>query len=64
MWLGTVLRAFYMCVHAQSCLFVRLFETPWTVARQSLVCGILQARVLEWVAIFSSKGSFQARDQT
>ena len=26
--------------------------------------GILQARVLEWVALFSSRGSSQARDQT
>ena len=28
------------------------------------VCGILQARILEWVAIPSSKGSSQPRDQT
>ena len=26
--------------------------------------GILQARILEWVAISSSRGSFQPRDQT
>ena len=31
---------------------VRLFATPWTVAHQaSLSVGILQARVLEWVAM-------------
>ena len=30
----------------------------------SSVYGILQARVLEWVAIFFSKGSSQSRDQT
>jgi len=29
---------------------VQLFETPWTLARFS-VYGILQARILEWVAI-------------
>ena len=28
------------------------------------VHGILQARILEWVAIPFSKGSFQSRDQT
>ena len=26
--------------------------------------GILQARILEWIAMFSSKGSSQFRDQT
>ena len=30
----------------------------------SSVHGILQARILEWVAIFFSKGSSQLRDQT
>ena len=35
---------------------VRLFATPWTVAPQgSSVHGILQARILEWVAISFSK---------
>ena len=30
---------------------IRLFVTPWTVARQALPpTGILQARILEWVA--------------
>ena len=28
------------------------------------VLGILQARILEWVAISFSRGSFQAQDQT
>ena len=37
----------------------------WTVAHQILfVHGIFQARILEWVAIFFSKGSFQLNDQT
>ena len=45
----------------QSCL---LFVTPWTVALQApLSTGILQARVLEWVAMPSSRGSSQPRDQ-
>ena len=30
----------------------------------SSVQGISQARILEWVAIFSSRGSSRARDQT
>ena len=31
---------------------VQLFVTRWTVARQApLVCGILQARILEWFAM-------------
>ena len=44
---------------------VRLFVTPWTVALQApLSMVILQARILEWVAMASSRGSSQARDQT
>ena len=39
-------------VRAKSLSHVRLFATPWTVARQvPLSMGILQARILEWVAI-------------
>ena len=39
--------------------------TPWTVARpDSSVHGILQARILEWIAIFFSRGSSWPRDQT
>ena len=34
---------------------VWLFATPWTVARQAPLCGILQARILEWGAIFFSR---------
>ena len=44
---------------------VPCFETSLTVACQaSLFMGILQARLLEWVAMPSSRGSFQPRDQT
>ena len=44
---------------------VRLFATPWTVAHQApLFNGILQARILEQVAMPSSRGSYQPRDQT
>ena len=39
--------------------------TPWTAACQApLSMGILQARILEWVAIPSSRGSSQPRDRT
>ena len=39
--------------------------TPWTVACQApLSIGILQAGILEWVAMPSSGGSSQTRDQT
>ena len=44
---------------------VWLFVTPWTVACQApLSKGILQARILEWVAMLFSRGSSQARDWT
>ena len=37
--------------------------TPQTVARQAAVSmGILQTRILEWVAMPSSRGSSQLRD--
>ena len=48
------------CMCAQS-LSVLLFATPWTVACQA---PLSIARILEWVAISSSKGSSQPRDQT
>ena len=49
----------------QSLSGVRLFATPWTVARQApLSMGILQARILEWVAISSPRGTFPPRDWT
>ena len=38
---------------------------PWTIARQNCsVHGILQARILEWVAVPFSRGSSQPRDWT
>ena len=47
------------CLLAQSC---PTLCDLWTVARQAPVRGILQARVLGWAAISSSRGSFQPRD--
>ena len=50
---------------AQSLSRVRLFVTPWTVACQApLSMGILQARILEWVAISFSRRSSRLRDRT
>ena len=44
---------------------VRLCATPWTIAHPaSSVHGILQVRILEWVAMPSSRGSSQPRDWT
>ena len=41
------------------------FASPWTVAHQApLPMGILQARILEWVAIPFSRGSSWPRDGT
>ena len=47
--------------NCSSLSLVQLFVTPWTVAS---VRGILQARILDWVAIPFSRGSSQPRDQT
>ena len=47
---------------AQSCLSLC---GPWTAARQApLSMGYPQARILEWVAMSSSRGSSHPRDQT
>ena len=49
----------YPC--AQSCLTLR---PPWTVACQTPLHRIFQARMLERIATFYSRGSSQPRDQT
>ena len=54
-------------IHQKCTMFncVRLFATPWTVARQApLSMGILQASILEWVAMSSSRESSQPRIRT
>ena len=43
---------------------VQLFATLWIVAHQAPVHAILQARILEWVAMPSSRGFSQLRDWT
>ena len=48
------------------CVCVCVFDSldPWTVACMLLVHGILKARLLQWVAITFSRGSFWPRDRT
>ena len=41
---------------------VGLFATPWTTEATASVQRILQAKILEWVAIFFSRGSFRPKD--
>ena len=55
-----------VCCAVLSCFsHVQLFETLWAIARQApLSMGIHQARILEWVAMPSSRGSLRPRDQT
>ena len=44
---------------------VQLFVTPWTVAHQAhLAIEILEGRILEWVAMSSSREFSQSRDPT
>ena len=46
------------------CLFSRSVTSNSLRLQAPLSMGILQARVLEWVAMPSSRGSSQSRDQT
>ena len=50
---------------AESLSHVQFFATPWTEAHQiPLSVGILQARILKWVAMPFSRGSSQPWYQT
>ena len=54
-----------MCAVLSCFSCVRLFATIWTVAPQApLSMGIIQARILDWVAMPSSRGSSQPNDRT
>ena len=46
------------------CSCIWFLATPWTVALQPSVHGILQARILECAAMLSSRGSSWPRDRT
>ena len=57
--------AFEFSVSAKSCQFCLTLCNPMDGSPPgSSVHGILQARVLEWVAILFSRGEFPPRDQT
>ena len=49
-----------MCVLSHFCR-IQFFVTLWMIASTH---GILQARILEWVAVLCSRGSSQPRDGT
>ena len=53
-----------LCACVLSLSHVRLFVTTWTVAHQALLSIGFQARVLQWLAISSSRGPSWLRDQT
>ena len=68
-WCGSFFKSFYwICYNiyiygcAQSCL--TLWDPmDWSPSGSS-ICGISQARILEWVAISCSRGSSRSRDRT
>ena len=54
--IGEKQQCYFHC-ESESCSVVSDSAIPWTV-------GILQARILEWVALLFFRGSSQSRDQT
>ena len=63
--LVTAARTDQVCVCVQLPSHVWLFSAMRTIARQDpLSKGIFQARILEWIAISTSKRSSLSRDQT
>ena len=52
---GRVAKMVLLLFSQKSESHVQLFATPWTVTCQASVHGILQARILEWVAIPNSR---------
>ena len=53
------------CIVLGGSVMSELSVTPWTITHQTpLSMGSLQARILEWVAMPSSRGSSQLRDRT
>ena len=54
----------HACMHAKSLQLCPALCNPMEYSPpRSSVHGILQARILEWVAMPSSRGSFSPRDQ-
>ena len=60
-WKISWLFNYVLCLAAQS--FMTLCD-PMEPRQAPVSTGILQARTLEWVAMTSSRGSFQPRDWT
>ena len=55
----------YACIHALLLqLYLTLYDPMDCILPDSSVRGIILARILEWVAISSSRGSSQSRDWT
>ena len=60
-----IFKAFYKCVCACVCSFAQLGSALCdAIDCSSSVHGTVQARILKWVAISSSRGSSQPMDQT
>ena len=58
-------KCYIMCMHAKSLKLSPTLCYPRDGSSPgSSVHGILQARILEWGAMPSARGSFQPRDQT
>ena len=51
-----------LSLHVKSLRLCMTLETLWTRAHQVLSMRILHARILEWVAKLSFRGSSQPRD--
>ena len=62
----TIFRVLVCCACVLSCFsYIWLFANLWTVAHQApLSMGILQTRILKWVAVPSSSGSSWPMDWT
>ena len=53
------------CMRAKSLRLCQTLGEPMACSLPgSFVCGVLQARILEWVAMSFSRGSSQRRDRT
>ena len=66
-WRKIALKYYVGFLHVCSVLVTKSCQTlatPWTIAWQAPLHGMSQARMLEWVAIFFSRGSSWPRDQT
>ena len=61
---GDACGIFFRVCAVLSCSVVSNSATPWTVAHQApLLTRILQARILQWAAISSIRGSSRPSDR-